>query len=133
MPLLSDENRIRELERKLNHALQDLRDLWQLANQALHQAQANSGQGAQGGQQPASSGVNPVRGAQTTSAISAGSGAGGSGSGTANLYLLDGTTTTAGPTGVTIYNSFTGTIPTATWVLVQQDDTGVYQVIAEQC
>lgn len=129
MPLYSDENRLRELERKVNRLLQDNRELKQQVTQANQTARAIANPQAQG--QPGTSG--PVCGAATTGTIGAGSGSGGAGTGTANIYFLTGATNVAGPTGVTIYNTFTGSIPTSTWVLVIKDSTGNYQVIAEQC
>lgn len=131
MPLYSDENRIRELERKINRLIQDNRDLKQQVMQANQTARAITNPQAQGGQQPTLP-TFPIRGAVVATTITGRSGST-AGTGTADIYLLSGSVITAGPTGINVYNTFTGSIAVSTWILVQLDESNAYQVVAEQC
>lgn len=137
MPLYSDENRLRELERKVNRLLQDNRDLKQQVTQANQTARAIAVPQAQGGQQPTAT-PNPIRGAKVTAQGSPAVASGGVppttvGTLTCTVYSLSSGAPSSLATGITVVNTFTGTIANGTWILIALDDSGAYQVIAEQC
>lgn len=138
MPLFSDENRIRELERKVNRLIAENRDLKQQMLQAQQLARALANTQAQGGQQPPATIANAVFGAKVTTAVTTGpgnSGPGTAGSGVATIYPLAGTGTGTAITGQNVYCTFslTTSIATGTWLIVQLDGSGAYQIIAGQC
>lgn len=137
MPLYSDENRIRELERKINRLIQDNRDLKQQVTQANQGVRAIAIPQAQGGQQPTIP-TWPVRGALVetggiTGATITAHVPSTMGTGTCTIYKLSGSAPVSLASGINVYSSFAGTIAQNTWILVAMDDSGAYQVIAEQC